>query len=64
MTPPDEQRNDDEDARQRANLMALAAVVALVVGSIWLVLAYRDSAARMNCFLMGRRNCAPAVISR
>jgi hypothetical protein len=52
---------DDEDARQRANLVAIGIVVLLVVGSIWLIKAYMASRDQMDCFLAGRHHCGPAV---
>ncbi len=63
MTSPDDDP-DDEDARQRGNLIALGFVVALVVGAVWLIHAYKKNRDDMDCFLSGRRNCPAARISQ
>jgi hypothetical protein len=52
---------DDDDSRQRANLVAIGIVVLLVVGSIWLIRAYMASRSQMDCYLAGRHRCGPAV---
>ncbi|HEY0265576.1 MAG TPA: hypothetical protein VGC16_02420 [Rhizomicrobium sp.] len=52
--------DEDEDARQRANLIALGLVVLLVAGSIWLIKSYMAGRDRMDCFLAGRHRCAAA----
>ncbi len=55
---------DDEDARQRGNMIALGFVVLLVVGAVWLIHAYMESRDQMDCFLGGRRNCPSAQINQ
>jgi heme/copper-type cytochrome/quinol oxidase subunit 4 len=52
---------DDDDSRQRANLVAIGIVVLLVVGSIWLIKADMASRDQMDCFLAGRHHCGPAI---
>jgi hypothetical protein len=52
-------QDDDGDRKQRQNLIVLAIAVALVVGSIWLLLKYKQYRDRQDCFLAGHRNCAP-----
>jgi heme/copper-type cytochrome/quinol oxidase subunit 4 len=54
-----EQPPDDEDAKHRANLIITIAVVILVVGSVWLLIAYKNSSNQLDCFAAGHRNCAP-----
>ena len=53
-------RNDDDDQRQRENLIAAGFVIALVVFSIWLLHKYQQYRTVSDCVLSGRHNCAPA----
>jgi hypothetical protein len=56
-------QDDDDDGKQRENL-AVAVIIALVViGSVWLLLKYKEYRAASDCFLAGRHNCAPIDIS-
>lgn len=50
---------DDFRQRQRANMVALAIVVVLVVGSVALMLALHQGIKRESCFAAGHRTCAP-----
>ena len=50
---------DDDDRKQRQNLIVLAIAVVLVVGSIWLLTKYKQYRDQQDCFLAGHRNCAP-----
>ena len=52
-------QDDDEDAKQRQNLVVGAVAVVLVVASIWLLMKYREYRAESDCFLAGHHNCAP-----
>lgn len=54
--------DNDDDQRQRANLIALAIVVLLVAGTVWLVMKYKQSSELEDCFLSGRKNCAPIEV--
>lgn len=53
-------QNDDNDRRQRENLIAAVFVIGLVVFSIWLLHKYQQYRAASDCYLSGRHNCAPA----
>ena len=56
-------QDDDDDRKQRENL-AVAVITALVViGSVWLLLKYKEYRAESDCFLAGRHNCAPIDMS-
>ncbi|HSZ11348.1 MAG TPA: hypothetical protein VK759_04185 [Rhizomicrobium sp.] len=54
-----EQPPEDDDARQRTNLIILIAVIVLVAGSVWLLIAYKNSSDQLDCFAAGHKNCAP-----
>ena len=56
-------RDDDDDKRQRENLVAGGFAVLLVIGSIWLLIKYKEYRAESDCFLAGRHNCAPVDMS-
>jgi hypothetical protein len=43
----------------RAVLMALAVIVLLVLGCLYLFYALRDASQRQDCVMQGRSNCAP-----
>ena len=53
-----EEDDDEEDRKQRQNLMVLVAVVVLVVGSVWLMIKYKEYREVQDCFLAGHRNCS------
>jgi hypothetical protein len=53
---------DDEDARQRANLIMLLAALILVVGGVWLLIKFRESSQTLDCIAAGHRNCVPIEI--
>jgi hypothetical protein len=59
MSPPSDEDKEDEDARLRASMVALVVVVALVVGSVWLLVEYRKNSEELDCILAGHKNCAP-----
>ena len=50
-------QDDDEDKRQRENLIAAGIVIVLVVFSIWLLHKYQQYRAASDCVLSGRHNC-------
>ena len=43
----------------RAVLMALAVILLLVLGCLFLFYALRDASQRQDCVMQGRSNCAP-----
>jgi hypothetical protein len=51
-------QDDDEDRRQRENMIAAVFVIVLVVFSIWLLHKYQQYRAASDCVLAGRHNCA------
>lgn len=54
---------DDEHAansRRTASLAALAVVLVLLIGGLWLQHHLRATSLMEDCLLAGRRNCAPA----
>jgi hypothetical protein len=53
-------RDDDDDCRQRENLIAASFVTVLVAFSVWLLPKYQQYRAVSDCVLSGRHNCAPA----
>jgi hypothetical protein len=53
-------QNDDDDRRQRGNLIAACFVIVRVVLSIWLLHRYQQYRAVSDFILSGRHNCAPA----
>ena len=52
-------QDDDGDRKQRENLMVAVIAVLLVIGSVWLLLKYKEYRTESDCFLAGRHNCAP-----
>jgi len=50
---------DDYDQRQRSNLIAAVVVVALVVGTVLLMLSLKQGIKQEDCFAAGHRTCAP-----
>jgi hypothetical protein len=54
MSEPDNYRQ-----RQRANLIAIVAVVVLVAASVALMLALHQGIRREECFAAGHHTCAP-----
>jgi hypothetical protein len=49
---------EDDDRRQRENMIAAVFVVALVVFSVWLLHKYQQYRAASDCVLSGRHNCS------
>jgi hypothetical protein len=54
-----DQPPDDDRQRQRANLLALAIVAALVLASVVLLISLHQGIKRESCFAAGHRTCAP-----
>ena len=50
---------DQPDPRQRANLITIAIVVALVLASVVLLISLHQGIKRESCFAAGHRTCAP-----
>lgn len=50
---------DDFQTRQRANLIAIAVVAALVIGSVVLLLSLHKGIKQEDCFAAGHHTCAP-----
>jgi hypothetical protein len=55
--------DDRDDRKQRENLMVLGIAVALIVGSVWLLIKYKEYREESDCFLAGHHNCAPVDMS-
>ncbi|HEX4635553.1 MAG TPA: hypothetical protein VH189_05190 [Rhizomicrobium sp.] len=51
--------DEEEDRKQRQNLVVLALAVARVVGGVWLLITFKKYRDRQDCFLAGHHNCAP-----
>ncbi len=54
----------DQPASPRGALAALAAVVLLITGGLWLVHVLGGAAAVQDCYAAGRTNCAPIATPR
>lgn len=52
--PPDDYRE-----RQRANLIVMAVVAVLIIGTVLLLVSLHEGIKRENCFAAGHRTCAP-----
>ena len=55
MSKPD----DDYRERQRANVLAMAIVAALVIATVVLLVSLHHGVKREDCFAAGHRTCAP-----
>ena len=53
---------DDYRHRMTMNALALAATIFLVVAGVWLASVISEMVKTQDCFLSGRRNCAPIDI--
>jgi len=51
--------SDDFRQRQRANLIAIVVVAALVIGSVVLLVVLQKGIKRETCFAANHRTCAP-----
>jgi hypothetical protein len=54
-----EPKTNEDTYSPRAVLMALAVIILLVLGCLYLFYALRDAAQRQDCVMQGRSNCAP-----
>ncbi len=52
---------DDFRHRMLVNLAAIAVLVALIAGGVWLAFKLADLRKNQNCALSGGRGCAPAI---
>jgi len=50
--------DDDFRNRQRANMMVILVVIALVIGTVVLLLALRHGIQQEDCFAAGHHGCA------
>jgi hypothetical protein len=58
----DEKPSTDQDTYSpRAVLLALAILMVLVFGGLYLFYALRDESQRQDCMMQGRSNCAPVT---
>jgi hypothetical protein len=57
--PEQEPRTHDDTYSPRAVLLALAVILLLVFGGLYLVYALRDASQLQDCVMQGRSNCAP-----
>jgi hypothetical protein len=56
MIPP---RTNEDTYSPRAVLLALAVILVLVLGGLYLFYELRDVSERQDCMMQGRTNCAP-----
>jgi hypothetical protein len=56
---PNEEPEDREGDRRKANIILAVSFVALIAGGIWLVNAMVDARKADDCLSSGRRNCTP-----
>jgi len=57
---PEQQSKHNEDTYSpRAVLLALALILLLVLGGLYLFYAISDESERQDCMMQGRTNCAP-----
>lgn len=56
-----EHADSDDDYRHRMamNVLALVATILLVIAGVWLVEQIAEMRKNQDCYLSGRRNCAP-----
>ena len=52
--PPDDYRQ-----RQRANMLVIAIIVAIVAGTVLLMVSLQHGITRESCFAAGHHTCAP-----
>jgi hypothetical protein len=56
---PEEPRTNEDTYSPRAVLLALAVILVLVLGGLYLFYKLRDESQRQDCMMQGRTNCAP-----
>jgi hypothetical protein len=54
--------NDDYRHRMTMNLLTLLVTVILIAGGVWLSTKLLENRKLQDCFLQGRRNCAPIAV--
>jgi hypothetical protein len=59
-----ERSDSDDDYRHRMimNLLALAVTVMLIISGVWLTNKIMEVRKEQDCYLSGRRNCAPIEV--
>lgn len=57
--PEQEKRTNEDTYSPRAVLLALAVILLLVLGCLYLFYMLRDVSQRQDCMMQGRSNCAP-----
>jgi hypothetical protein len=57
--PDQDPRGHEDTYSPRAVLLALAVVLLLVLGGLYLFYMLRDASQRQDCLMQGRSNCAP-----
>jgi hypothetical protein len=55
--------DDDYRHRMMVNLAALAVTIMLAIAGGWLAMQIADMRKQQDCFLSGRRNCAPIDVN-
>jgi hypothetical protein len=55
----DNSQDNEDTYSPRVVLIALAVVILLVLGCLYLFYALRDASQRQDCVMQGRSNCAP-----
>jgi hypothetical protein len=53
------EHTDDYKHRMQMNFLALAVTVVLIVAGVWIAETIAEMRKQQDCFLSGRRNCAP-----
>jgi hypothetical protein len=54
--------NDDYRHRMTMNLLTLVFAIMLIAGGVWLTTKLVENRNLQDCFLSGRRNCAPIAV--
>jgi hypothetical protein len=54
--------NDDYRHRMKMNLLTLLVAVLLIASGVWLTTKLVENRKLQDCFLSGRRNCAPIAV--
>jgi hypothetical protein len=54
--------SDDYRHRMRMNFLTLVVTVMLIAGGVWLSTKLVENRKLQDCFLSGRRNCAPIAV--
>jgi hypothetical protein len=54
--------SDDYRHRMKMNFLTLAVTVMLIAGGVWLSTKLLENRNLQDCFLQGRRNCAPIAV--